>query len=128
LELRWIGSITGTAASNYTLTQPTGLVATINKANVTISGLSVADKVYDTFNTAVISGSPTVIGLLGTDTADITSGAATATFAQSHVGNNLPITVVTSDLILNNDKLPNYWGSESTNSEHYTCSYHCKRS
>jgi mucin-19 len=97
------GSITGTAASNYTLTQPTGLVATINKANVTISGLSVADKIYDTFNTAVISGSPTVIGLLGADTADITSGSATATFAQSHVGNNLPITVVTSDLILNND-------------------------
>ena len=96
-------SLAGTGASNYVLTQPTGLTGNITAASVVIGGLSVANKVYDSYTTATISGTPVVVGLIGSDTATATaSSPITATFAQSDVGNNLVVTPDLSNLSLNN--------------------------
>jgi autotransporter-associated beta strand protein len=95
------GSLTGSAASNYVLTQPTGFTANITPAQVTIGGLSVANKVYNGNTTAAISGTPVVVGLIGSDTA-VPSGTVSGTFAQSNVGDNLVVTANFDNLALNN--------------------------
>jgi hypothetical protein len=105
------GSLTGSAASNYVLTQPTGFTANITPAQVTIGGLSVANKVYNGNTDAAISGTPVVVGLIGSDTAAPT-GTVSGTFSQSNVGNNLAIAANFSNLNLNNS---NYEISGVTN-------------
>ena len=40
-------TLTGSAAANYTLTQPTGLTANITAATVTVSGITANNKVYE---------------------------------------------------------------------------------
>jgi autotransporter-associated beta strand protein len=94
-------ALAGTGAANYVLTQPTGLTGNITAASVTIGGLSVADKVYDANTSAVITGTPVVLGLIGSDTA-LASGSITASFAQSDVGENLTVTPSFADLSLDN--------------------------
>ncbi|MBT8573873.1 hypothetical protein G6699_09895, partial [Polynucleobacter paneuropaeus] len=40
-------TLTGSAAMNYTITQPTGLTANITAKTLTVTGTTVANKVYD---------------------------------------------------------------------------------
>jgi hypothetical protein len=98
------GTLTGSAAANYVLTQPTGLTANIAPAQVMIGGLSVANKVYDASTAGTISGTPIVLGLIGSDTANA-SGSVTGAFVQTNVGNNLLVSANLSSLQLDN---PNY--------------------
>ena len=46
----------GTAAGNYTLTQPAGITANITPLAVTVTGEAAANKVYDATTTATLSG------------------------------------------------------------------------
>jgi hypothetical protein len=82
--------LSGTAASNYTLTQPTGLTANITTKSLTVSGAVIANKVYDGTRVATFSAG-TVDGVVSTDTASlvVTQGA---TFSQANVGNSLTAT------------------------------------
>lgn len=66
---------------------------TITAQALTISGLSIANKNYNGNTSAVISGTPTLVGLLPGDTVTLSSGSATATFASSTVGSNKAVTV-----------------------------------
>ena len=66
-------TLAGTAAGNYTLTQPGGLTANITALGVTItSGLSANNKPYDGTTAATISSNNVVLnGVLVGDTANV---------------------------------------------------------
>ena len=97
-----VDSLSGSVASNYVLTQPTGISANIVAAPVTISGLAVADKVYDGTNAAVVYGTPTVSGLLGSDAASVIGMISSGTFVNVNAANNIGVNLVLSGLSLNN--------------------------
>lgn len=83
-------TISGTAAGNYTLSQPTGLTGTISAVGLTITGASASNKVYDATNTATITGG-TLVGVLAADAGNVTL-ALTGTFATSNVGTGIVVT------------------------------------
>jgi fibronectin-binding autotransporter adhesin len=84
-------SLLGADKDNYTLTQPTGLTASISKADLSISGVSAVDRTYNATNVASLSGTPSVVPLL-TDAVTV-SGTPSATFADKNFGTNKPVTV-----------------------------------
>jgi len=81
-------SLGGAAAGNYVLTQPTGLSANITPANLTVSGETAANKVYDATNAATLSGG-TLVGVLGGDAVTLNQAG---TFATKNVGNSITVT------------------------------------
>lgn len=84
----------GTNASNYSLTQPTGLSANITQKPLTISGLTADNKIFDGNTSATLTGTATLNGLVLGDEANVDlGGTPVATFAQSAVGENIPVTV-----------------------------------
>jgi predicted secreted Zn-dependent protease len=84
-------TISGTDAENYNLIQQTGLAADITQADLTISGLTVSDKVYDATTNATIAGDANS-NKIGGD--DITvSGTAVGEFADKNVGIEKIVTV-----------------------------------
>ncbi|MGK5064898.1 beta strand repeat-containing protein, partial [Janthinobacterium sp. LB3P112] len=85
-------SLAGVDAGNYVVTQPTGLSATIRKADLSLAGLTAADKVYDATATAALNGTASLSGLMGHDVVSL-SGARTASFADKHVGASKAVTV-----------------------------------
>ncbi len=109
-------ALTGGAAANYTLTQPTGLTANITPAAVTVtSGVTANNKVYNGNTTATISATGVVLnGVLAGDAANVslsTSGA-TATFASASVGNGIAVAV--SGLTLTGSTAANYTLTQPT--------------
>ena len=61
----------GGLASNYSITNPTGLVATIAQKALTITGMSAVNKVYDGSTKATLSGG-SISGLVGSETLGVT--------------------------------------------------------
>jgi hypothetical protein len=59
-------SLSGTAASNYVISQPTGLTATITPKTLTVTGQTAASKVYDATTTASMAGG-SLSGVVGAD-------------------------------------------------------------
>jgi mucin-19 len=49
-------SLSGTAAGNYTVTQPSGLTASITQKSLSITGQTGSSKVYDATTTASMAG------------------------------------------------------------------------
>lgn len=84
-------TLSGSDAGNYNLVQPTGLSATISKANLTVSGLTANNKTYDGTTAATLSGTASVTAL-GSDTVSVT-GTGTASFADKNVGTGKGVTV-----------------------------------
>ncbi|MBU3630716.1 YDG domain-containing protein, partial [Polynucleobacter sp. AP-Melu-500A-A1] len=97
----------GSAAGNYTLTQPTGFTANITPKALTVTGTTVANKVYDATNTATVSGG-TLVGVVAGDTVALTQAG---TFSQSNVGTGLAVTIADS---LTNNSLGNYTLTQPT--------------
>jgi len=85
-------TLSGEHAINYSLTQPTGLSANISAVGLTITGISISDKVYNGNNTATISGMAAYIGLVNGETFSV-SGTPSATFADKEVGTGKSVTV-----------------------------------
>ena len=85
-------SLTGADAANYSIVQPTGASASIVQASLSVSGISVADKVYDRTTVATITGTP-VAAPLGSDSVSITGGRGVASFGDRNVGSNKLVTV-----------------------------------
>jgi trimeric autotransporter adhesin len=81
-------AISGVKASNYTLTQPTGLSASITTKSLTVTGITTTDKTYDSTTTATLTGG-TLNGVISGDTVNIGTG----TFAQANAGTNIAVTV-----------------------------------
>ncbi|MDB4904983.1 MAG: C-terminal target protein, partial [Mucilaginibacter sp.] len=87
-------TLSGTAAGNYTLTQPTGLTASITVKALTITGVSAVNKMYDGTTTASLTGTPALSGVLTADISNVTlGGTPSATFSTVAVGTGKPVTV-----------------------------------
>ena len=85
-------ALQGTAAANYTLTQPTGLTANITPLNLTadVTGATVTSKVYDNTTTATVTG----VVLTGLITGDVVT--ASGTFASADAGAAIPVSIALS--------------------------------
>lgn len=77
----------GTQAANYSLTQPTGLSADITPFELTLTGVSAQNKVFDGDNTAAIAA--TLVGVFAGDTVAFNG---TGTFASTAVGTGIAVT------------------------------------
>jgi len=84
-------SLDGADAGNYIVTQPSGLTATINKADLAVTGIRASDKTYDATTAATLSGSAAVTAISG-DTVSL-SGPGVGTFADKNAGGNKAVTV-----------------------------------
>jgi hypothetical protein len=96
--------LTGMTLSNgnYVITGLAApLAANITPAPVTISGLVANNKVYTSTTADVISGTPIVTGLLGSDTSTAT-GTAVGTFASRNVANGISVSADLSGMTLSN--------------------------
>ncbi|HCH25429.1 MAG TPA: hypothetical protein DE179_14155 [Oceanospirillaceae bacterium] len=89
-------TISGTDASNYNLIQQVGVTAGITKANLNVTGLSVADKVYDSGLVATLSGSAQASALAGDNVA--IDGTAIGRYSDKNVGINKAITITGNSL------------------------------
>ena len=109
-------SLTGTAAGNYTLTQPAGLTANITVVTVTIaSGVSANNKTYDSTATATISSNTVSLsGVVAGDTANValSTNGYSATFTTAAVGAGKAVTV--SGLSLTGTAAGNYTLTQPT--------------
>lgn len=85
-------SLTGTDAGNYNIVQPTGLSATINKANLALSGITANGKTYDATTTVTLAGTATVTAL-GSDVVSVSGSGAGTTFATKDAGTGKAVTV-----------------------------------
>ncbi|TDP61689.1 YDG domain-containing protein, partial [Roseateles toxinivorans] len=83
-------TLSGADAANYTVTQPTGLTASITPAPLVLGGLGVADKVYDRGTGAELVGAAGVAAL-GADSVAVEVGSAR--FSSKDVGSNKNVTL-----------------------------------
>ena len=83
----------GTAAGNYTVTQP-ATTATITSKTLTVTGITAANKVYDDTTTATLT--TTSAALVGVETGDVVTldtSSATGAFADAAKGSGKTVTV-----------------------------------
>ncbi|MFM1930156.1 MAG: hypothetical protein RL387_1484, partial [Bacteroidota bacterium] len=87
-------TVTGYIApsSNYVLTQPTGLTASITPAPITIAGITGVSRTYDRTINATVAGTPVYTGLVAGENLTVV-GSPTYSFANKNVGTAKPITV-----------------------------------
>ncbi|PIG30276.1 filamentous hemagglutinin family protein [Janthinobacterium sp. 35] len=87
------GGANGGLASNYTVTDSTGLTANITKATIsTVSNIVADSKVYDANTKATVSATgATFNGMVGGDSLSIS--ATSATFADKNAGNGKTVAV-----------------------------------
>jgi hypothetical protein len=69
---------------------------TIAPKELTITDLVIADKAYDGNTTANISGTPSLDGIVGSDTVNLTNG--TPTFVNRNVGDDIAINLTAFSL------------------------------
>ncbi|WP_300759856.1 YDG domain-containing protein, partial [Janthinobacterium sp.] len=87
---------TAGSASNYTVSNPTGLTASITPKVLAVIGQVVGNKVYDGNTVAQLSGG-SLIGLVGDETLSI--GGQTANFGDKNAGNAKTVTVSGTTLL-----------------------------
>ncbi len=93
----------GSDAGNYSLAQPQGLTADIAQRELSVTGTTALDKVYDATSVATLTGA-FLTGVLTGD--DVTlSGESTGTFAQATTGQDIP---VTTGMTLTGEDAPSY--------------------
>jgi hypothetical protein len=87
-------ALSGASAGNYTLTQPTGLTASITAKPLTVSGISASDKIYDGTTTATINTATAApVGVISGETITLITTAATGTFSDKNVGTGKTVTI-----------------------------------
>jgi len=80
-------------ASNYQLTMPSGITASIFPKALTVGDLLAADKVEDGSTAAVLTSSGSLAGVVAGDDVHVDSSTATAQFAQSTPGTAVGVNV-----------------------------------
>lgn len=87
-------TVTGYTApsTNYTVSQPIGLTATISQVALTIIGVTANNKEFDRTTTATLSGTAVYSGLVNGEMFTVT-GTPLADFNNSSIGTNKPVTV-----------------------------------
>ena len=111
-------ALSGSAASNYVLVEPTGLTGTISPAPVTVSGTTVATRTYDGTTTAMLSGGTLSAaagntiggtGVLSSDSAFVSlQTAPSGTFASPNASSTAQSVSVTDTLTLTGSASGNY--------------------
>jgi gliding motility-associated-like protein len=105
-------TLTGIDSENYILTQPT-TTGNITAATLTVSGVTVNDKIYDASTAATIkTGSAIMAGVLGNDDVTLVSTSATATFSTKNAGTAK--TVLISGFTLSGNDAGNYTLTQPT--------------
>jgi len=85
--------ITATKASDGTYAEATAsYTLTVNKKDVTITGLSASNKTYNGNATATITGTAAISGLVSGDSSYVSVAAGTASFNNKNVGNSKAVT------------------------------------
>ena len=84
-------TLLGADAANYTLLQPSGLVASISAAPLVVNGVTVQHKLYDGNRQAYLAGTASV-SALGNDAVTL-GGSPVASFSDATVGNLKPVSV-----------------------------------
>lgn len=83
-------TLAGADAGNYTLgATSAATTADISPRVLSVSGVTVSDKVYDGTTAATFSGTPSVSGMVSGD--DVSFVGATAAFADKNVGSDKPV-------------------------------------
>ena len=83
----------GTDASNYTLTQPSA-TADITAANLTVTGVTANNKVFDGTTTATLNiGSAALAGVYGADAVTLGSSGVSGYFEDEMVGTNKRVNI-----------------------------------
>jgi gliding motility-associated-like protein len=103
-------TLSGTDAGKYTLTQPT-LSADITAKELTITGLTGDNKVYDGTTAATASGTATLVGVESGDDVSL-GGSPVFTFASANVGTG--ITMNTSGYTISGTDSGNYTLTQPT--------------
>ena len=103
-------TISGTDSGNYTLTQPT-LSGDITAKELTITGITGGDKVYDDTTAASASGTATLVGVEAGDDVFL-GGSPVFTFASANVGTG--ITINTSGYTISGTDSGNYTLTQPT--------------
>ncbi|MBS7778532.1 MBG domain-containing protein [Acidovorax sp. CCYZU-2555] len=80
----------GGLASNYSVTNPTGLSADITPKPLTVTGMNASDKVYNGTSEATLTGG-TLSGFVGSET--VSFSGQTGSFANPNAGSSKPVTV-----------------------------------
>ncbi|SDA86655.1 The GLUG motif-containing protein [Janthinobacterium sp. 551a] len=99
------------SASNYTVSDPTGLTASITPKALTVAGQVAGNKVYDGNAVAQLTGG-SLVGLVGGET--LTIGGQTATFSDKNAGNAKTVTVSGTTLLDGSGSASNYTVSDPT--------------
>jgi filamentous hemagglutinin family protein len=87
-------ALAGTDAGNYRVVQPSGVLANITAAPLSISGLTAQNKIYDGSTTATINtGSAIRTGLIGSDVVTV---MATGSFADKNAGGGKLVNLISS--------------------------------
>lgn len=86
-------TLSGASSGNYSLTQPS-LTGNITAKPLTITGVTADNKLQDGTTTAILSGTPTLVGVEAVDNGNVTvTGTPTATFATAAPGTAIAVTV-----------------------------------
>ena len=102
------GTVTdGNSGNNYNVTFVTNTTGVITKKNLTVTGITASDKVYDGYTTATINTSGAVlVGVISPDVVTLDASSAAGTFDTKHVG--VGKTVQISGLTLGGGDSGNY--------------------
>ena len=100
-------TLIGAQASRYILTQPTGLTATISQAPLSVSGISVPTRAYNTLRTATLNTANYAFsGVTSGDIVTLDSSSYVADFSTAITGTAKVVTV--SGLALTGSDATNY--------------------
>ena len=81
-------------AGNYSLNQPSGVMATIDPRNLTVSGAAAVSRPYDNTTVAALDfTSASLVGVIAGDQVTVDHTSAAGAFADKNVGTNKPVTV-----------------------------------
>ncbi len=87
-------SLTGSAAANYSLTQPTGLSATVSAKTLTVSGITANSRPYNGSTVATLNlGSAALVGIVSPDVVTPVTSSAAGAFATATVGYGKTVTI-----------------------------------
>ncbi|WP_114652566.1 beta strand repeat-containing protein [Polynucleobacter necessarius] len=101
-----ISSVTlgGADAANYRYSAGNiaGTNGVITAAPIAISGLVASNRVYDAGLSVTVSGTPTALGILGSDTVTVSGSVTAGSFATPDVATSIVVTPVLTGLSLSN--------------------------
>jgi hypothetical protein len=98
-------SISGGQSANYSLTQPTAL-ANITQRDLTVSGITASNKIYDDTNTATLVIGTITTNKVGSDAVTVNTASTTGTFADKNKADG--ITVQVAGVSISGAKAGNY--------------------